>query len=124
MRQAPNFAPRGWAFCQGQILPAATNAALFTLIGNIYGGDGVADFALPNLAGRLPIGQGQSAGTGNYVLGQRGGAELVTLTQANLAPHSHAATVSGMTVAAQVQASTAVDPAGNSTTPAAGAYLA
>jgi microcystin-dependent protein len=120
---APNFAPRGWAFCQGQILSAATNAALFSVIGNIYGGDGVTDFALPNLAGRLPIGQGQSAGTSNHVLGHSGGAELVTLTQANLAPHTHGATVGGMTVSATVQASNTVNPAGNSTMPTAGAWL-
>ena len=70
-----NFAPRGWAMCQGQILSIAQNTALFALLGTMYGGNGVSTFALPNLGGRVAIGSGQSQGTSNYVIGQAGGAE-------------------------------------------------
>lgn len=86
---AGNFAPRGWMFCQGQILSIAQNTALFSLLGTTYGGNGQTTFALPDLRGRAPIGQGQGPGLSNYVLGQTGGLESATLTQANLPAHSH-----------------------------------
>jgi microcystin-dependent protein len=85
-----NFAPIGWAFCSGQLLPISQNTALFSLIGTYYGGNGTSTFALPDLQGRLPVGQGNGAGLSPYVLGQSGGVENVTLTTGQLASHSHA----------------------------------
>jgi microcystin-dependent protein len=70
-----NFAPRGWAFCEGQLLPIAQNSALFSLIGTIYGGDGRTTFALPDLRGRFPLGRGQGNGLENRNLGEKGGVE-------------------------------------------------
>ena len=89
---APNFAPRGWAFCQGQLLSISQNTALFSLLGTTYGGNGQTTFGLPNLQGRVPVGQGQSPGTGPYSLGQTGGTENVTLTTAQMPAHNHTAT--------------------------------
>src|SRR5271166_5833783 len=83
------FAPLGWAFCQGQLLPIAQNTALFSLLGTTYGGDGVSNFALPDLRGRVPMGMGQGPGLSPYVQGQMGGAESVTLTTQQMPPHSH-----------------------------------
>jgi microcystin-dependent protein len=85
-----NFAPKGWALCNGQLLPIAQNQALFSLLGTYYGGDGRTNFALPNLQGRVPIHQG-SNGMSNYVLGMSGGVESVTLSVNNLPAHTHAA---------------------------------
>ena len=84
-----NFAPSGWAQCNGQLLSIAQYQALFSLIGTTYGGDGQTTFAVPNLQGRTPIGAGQGAGLPNYVLGQNGGSTSVTLTTANLPAHTH-----------------------------------
>jgi microcystin-dependent protein len=81
---AGNFAPYGWALCNGQLLPIAQYQALYNLIGTTYGGDGQSTFALPNLQGRLPVHQG----TG-FVMGQVGGSETVTLTAAQLPAHPH-----------------------------------
>lgn len=89
---APNFAPRGWAFCQGQLLAISSNTALFSLLGTVYGGNGQTTFALPNLQGRVPVGQGQSPGLGQYTLGQTSGTENVTLTSAQMPIHTHGAT--------------------------------
>lgn len=91
---AGNFAPRGWAFCSGQLLPINQNQALFSLLGTTYGGDGRTTFALPDLRGRVPIQQGHGAGLSNYNLGQRGGKELEQLTLANLPSHNHGVTIS------------------------------
>ena len=85
-----NFAPRGWAFCQGQILSIAQNTALFSLLGTTYGGNGVTTFALPDLRGRVAVHVGQGHGLSPYVLGQQGGTETVTLSSTQLAPHAHA----------------------------------
>lgn len=85
-----NFAPAGWAFCDGSLLPISENETLFNLIGTTYGGDGQATFALPDLRGRLPIHQGNGA-----VIGQAGGAESVTITQATMAAHTHTLSASG-----------------------------
>jgi microcystin-dependent protein len=84
-----NFAPQGYAFCQGQILSINSNTALFSLLGTTYGGNGTTNFQLPNLQGRAPIGFGQSAGTSNYSLGQSGGVETVTLNTNQIPAHSH-----------------------------------
>jgi len=91
MGWAPNFAPRGWAYCGGQILSIAQNTALFSLLGTTYGGNGQTTFALPNLFSRLPIGAGQGPGLSNYDLGQLSGAESTTLTTNNLPAHGHPA---------------------------------
>jgi microcystin-dependent protein len=84
-----NFAPKGWAFCAGQILPLSQNTALFSLLGTTYGGDGKSNFALPNLQGSVPIEQGQGPGLSLYDLGQQGGSENVTLLQTELPGHNH-----------------------------------
>ncbi len=84
-----NFAPVGWALCDGSLLSIAENSALFNLIGTTYGGDGVNTFGLPDLRGRTPVGSGPLAGGSNYVLGQRGGAENVTVTLPNYPAHTH-----------------------------------
>jgi len=91
-----NFAPTGWALCQGQLLPIAQNIALFQLLGTTYGGDGIATFALPDLRGRVPISSGQGPGLQNYALAQAGGAESATLGVNQLPAHNHSVdTVSG-----------------------------
>ena len=84
-----NFAPTGWALCNGQLLPISQNTALFSLLGTTYRGDGVSTFALPDLRGRVPISAGQGPGLQNYSLGQSGGAETATLTSTQLPSHSH-----------------------------------
>jgi microcystin-dependent protein len=84
-----NFAPTGWAFCNGQILPISQNTALFSLLGTVYGGDGKSTFALPNLQGSVPIHPGQGPGLSLYDLGQIGGSEFVTLLQSEIPAHSH-----------------------------------
>lgn len=84
-----NFAPIGYAFCNGQLMAIADNNALFALIGTTYGGDGVTTFGLPNLQGRIPINQGTGPGLSTYVLGQMSGTEEVTLTTGQLPVHQH-----------------------------------
>jgi microcystin-dependent protein len=84
-----NFAPRGWAFCAGQILPIAQNTALFSLLGTTYGGNGQTTFALPDLRGRIPLGMGQGNGLSDYVEGEQTGTETVTLLSTEMASHSH-----------------------------------
>ena len=106
-----NFAPRGWAFCNGQILAIAQNTALFSLLGTTYGGNGQTTFALPNLQSRLPLQFGQGAGLSSYALGEQTGSESVTLSQGQLPGHNHLSTTPA----------TAAD--GNSIDPAAGAVL-
>jgi microcystin-dependent protein len=86
-----NFAPAGWAFCTGQLVPISENDALFNLIGTTYGGDGQENFALPNLQGRIPIHAGQGPGISqNYQLGEMAGVETVTLTTQQIPIHNHA----------------------------------
>lgn len=80
-----NFAPQGWMFCEGQLLPISENETLFQLIGTTYGGDGLSTFALPDLRSRIPIHQGNS-----FILGETGGVEDVTLTVNQLPVHTHA----------------------------------
>src|SRR5579885_1380384 len=84
-----NFAPLGWARCDGQLLPLSQNTALFSLLGTTYGGDGRATFALPNLQDTTPIGAGQGSGLSNYNLGDSGGEAIVTLTAEQIPNHTH-----------------------------------
>lgn len=93
---AGNFAPRGWAFCNGQILPVAQNQALFSILGTTYGGDGETNFALPDLRGRFPLHHGSSTGPGlsGHSLGQKAGTETETLN-ANQIPGARASTATG-----------------------------
>jgi len=86
---AGNFAPKGWAMCNGQLLPISQNTALFSLLGTFYGGDGKSTFALPNLQGSTPVGQGQGSGLSDYFLGQQAGSEFVTLLQSEIPFHTH-----------------------------------
>jgi len=112
MGWAPNFAPRGWAYCWGQIMSIAQNSALFSLLGTTYGGDGQTTFALPNLASRFPIGAGQGPGLSTYVLGQVGGNENTTLTTNNLPAHIHpgSALIAGLTATTNTSATTQAAP--------------
>src|SRR3989442_14603602 len=107
-----NFAPRNWAFCNGQLLPIAQNTALFALIGTTYGGNGQTTFALPDLRGRAPISSGQGPGLSNYTLGQVGGTEIVTLLSNQMPVHTHAVTLSGLSATANVK-----NAAGNQQSP-------
>ena len=83
------FAPRGWAFCNGQLLPISQNTALFSLLGTNYGGNGTTTFGLPDLRGRVPNHFGQGPGLSNYTQGQSAGQENVTLIGSQLPPHTH-----------------------------------
>jgi microcystin-dependent protein len=85
-----NFAPQGWALCNGQILPISQNTALFSLLGVQYGGNGTTNFALPNLQGCVPVDQGQALTGTQYVMGELSGVESVTLSQQQLPVHNHA----------------------------------
>lgn len=85
-----NFAPRGWALCDGQLLPISQNTALFSLLGTTYGGDGKSTFALPNIQGEVVVGPGQGPGLSDYFLGERGGTASVTLPQSEMPSHGHA----------------------------------
>jgi microcystin-dependent protein len=89
MMFAGNFAPAGWAFCNGQLLSIAQNSVLFNLIGTIYGGDGVNTFALPDLQGRVPLHAGQGPSLSPHTLGEKGGAEGVSLTLSQVPQHNH-----------------------------------
>lgn len=86
-----NFAPRGWALCNGQLLQISQNTALFSLLGTIYGGDGRTTFGLPNLQGRVALHPGQGPGLSNRRLGEKGGVEKVTLSEAQMPSHKHRA---------------------------------
>lgn len=87
---AGNFAPRGWAFCNGQLLPISQNTALFSLLGTTYGGNGASNFALPNLQDRVPMHPGRGPGLSDYQLGEQGGVASVSLLQSEMPAHSHA----------------------------------
>jgi microcystin-dependent protein len=111
---AGSFAPTGWAFCDGQLLPISQNTALFSLIGTTYGGNGVSTFGLPDLRGRTPIHPGQGPGLGLYGLGDQGGVETATISPSEMPAHSHTLQASPMNGSAD-------DPAGRlpARTPAA-----
>lgn len=85
-----NFAPKGWAFCDGQLLPISQNTALFSLLGTFYGGNGASTFALPNLQGATPLGSGQGPGLSPRTLGETGGSSTVDLLESEMPSHSHA----------------------------------
>ncbi len=110
---AGNFAPAGWMFCEGQLLPISENETLFQLIGTTYGGDGQSTFALPDLRGRLPLHQGNG-----FILAETGGAEEITLTTSQIPAHSHA-------LLASADQGGSPNPAGNLTSrpPATFIYL-
>ena len=90
-----NFPPKGWAFCDGQLLPLSQNTALFSLLGTTYGGDGKSNFALPNMQGNAPMHPGQGPGLSLHDLGEMSGVETVTLLQSEIPVHTH--TVRGQT---------------------------
>ncbi|HJQ13569.1 MAG TPA: tail fiber protein [Anaerolineales bacterium] len=92
-----NFAPKGWAWCDGQLLPISQNTALFSLLGTTYGGDGKSSFALPDLQGRAPMHPGQGPGLSLHNLGESDGSETVTLLESEIPAHSH-----GMSVSSQL----------------------
>ena len=115
-----NFAPQDTALCNGQLMSISQNAALFSLLGTFYGGDGTSTFALPNLQGSVPVHQGQSPGLSEYFLGQSGGSSTITLNPAELPSHSHLFSVN-------TSAATAASPSGATmpaqpTAPGASAY--
>lgn len=101
-----NFAPKGWALCNGQLLPIAQNAALFNLLGTTFGGDGQTTFALPNMQGRVPVATGTGVGLSPRVLGEQGGQESVALTAQQMPAHRH-------TINASNAAGNSKGPAGN-----------
>ena len=88
---AGNFAPKGWATCDGQLLPISQNTALFSLLGTFYGGDGKSTFALPNLEGSAPMHQGQGSGLSDRFLGEASGSQTVTLIDSEMPAHNHRA---------------------------------
>jgi len=102
-----NYAPRGWAFCQGQLLPISQNTALFALLGTYYGGNGTTTFGLPDLRGRTAIGFGQGVGLSNYELGQASGSESITLIPTQMPAHQHLA--SGLTASFSASSSTGTE---------------
>jgi microcystin-dependent protein len=89
-----NFQPRGWAWCDGQLLPLSQNTALFSLLGTTYGGNGKSNFALPNLQGSVPMHPGQGPGLSLHDLGEVGGSETVSLLESEIPAHSHAVSAS------------------------------
>ncbi len=105
-----NFAPRGYAFCDGTLLPIAQNTALFSILGTIYGGDGRVTFGLPDLRGRIPVHAGSGPGLSSRRLGEKFGAETVTLTVNQIPSHTHAPTVE--TLKATATAPNTSDPTG------------
>jgi microcystin-dependent protein len=90
-----NFAPRGWAFCDGQLLPISQNTALFSLLGTTYGGNGTSNFALPDMQGNAPMHPGQGPGLSLHDLGEIGGSDTVTLLEGEIPSHNHAFRAAG-----------------------------
>jgi|SRR4051812_46258991 microcystin-dependent protein len=101
-----NFAPKGWAFCDGQLLPLSQNTALFSLLGTTYGGNGQSNFALPDMQGNVPMHPGQGPGLSLHDLGEIGGSETVSLLESEIPAHAHALTASSTN-------SSKPNPAGN-----------
>ena len=111
-----NFAPKGYATCQGQILSIASNTALFSLLGTTYGGNGQTTFALPDLQGRVPIGQGQGPGLPNYSMGEVSGTVSTSLLTSNIPPHVH--TLNSVRVQIRATADVATEQSPQSNYPA------
>jgi microcystin-dependent protein len=109
-----NFAPKGWAWCDGQLLPLSQNTALFSLLGTTYGGNGKSNFALPDLQGRAPMHPGQGPGLSLHDLGETGGSETVSLLESEIPSHSH-------TLMAQAGVANRTTPVGNSIARVSGA---
>ncbi len=108
---AGNFPPKGWAFCDGRIIPISQNTALFALLGTYYGGNGTSTFALPNLQGRTPLHQGQGPGLTDRTLGEDGGTETVALTTSAMPAHNHAVQFPAQTDFSKTTQSTPVNGA-------------
>lgn len=119
-----NFASRGFALCNGQLLPISQNTALFSLLGTIYGGNGQSTFQLPNLQGRVAIHQGQSPGTSVYPIGEIAGTETTTLTVNNMPMHIHTAVNTAPTITTPITAVTTINgvarPSSRQSSPAGG----
>jgi microcystin-dependent protein len=111
-----NFAPLGWALCNGQTLPISQNTALFSLLGTTFGGNGTSNFNLPNLQSRVPVHQGQGSSLSPYVIGEVTGAETVTLTSSQIPAHSHsvACSTAGGSQASPANGVPAVESTGTS----------
>src|ERR1700709_1239905 len=128
-----NFAPQGWAFCDGQLLPISQNTALFSLLGTTYGGDGKSNFALPDMEGNVPMHPGQGPGLSLHDLGETGGAETVSLLESEMPAHTHGLTCHIVRAPKPLPAANAfakvsgptpyLPPAGAATTPMADATL-
>lgn len=112
-----SFPPKGWAQCNGQLLPLSQNTALFALLGTMYGGDGKSTFALPDLMGRSPLAYGHVLGLSERVGGEMGGSETVTLLESEMPAHTH--TLNGTTTIAEVSSPAATTPLARSTGKAA-----
>jgi microcystin-dependent protein len=110
---AGNFAPRGWAFCNGQLLAISQNTALFSLLGTIYGGDGRTTFGLPNLQGRAPMHQGQGPGLTPRTIGELSGSTTVTLLTTEMASHTHAMVASTSPASARLPTDSALSRSRN-----------
>ena len=113
---AGNFAPRGWALCQGQLLAISSNTALFSILGTTYGGNGTSTFALPDFRGRVPLNWGQGAGLQNYVIGEITGTESVNLLTTQIPAHNHTvnAVASGGNQASPASGYPAIESTGTS----------
>jgi microcystin-dependent protein len=113
---AGNFAPQGWALCQGQLLSIAQNTALFSILGTTYGGNGTTTFQLPDFRSRVPLGQGQGVGLSPYVIGEVTGTETVTLLSTQIPQHNHTvnAVASGGNQASPASGSLAIESTGTS----------
>lgn len=105
---AGNFAPTGWALCNGQLMPISQNTALFSLVGTSYGGDGKTTFALPNLQGSAPMHQGQGPGLSDRVIGESGGQQAVTLLNSEMPAHNHALMASSAPASSRAPANAAL----------------
>ena len=109
-----NFAPSGWLLCAGQLLPISQNAALFSLLGTTYGGNGTTTFGLPDFRGRIPVGAGQGPNLANYILGEMSGTENVSLLLNQIPSHLHPVALTVTVSASNTQAMTSIPTANNS----------
>lgn len=107
-----NFAPRGWAFCDGQLLAISSNTALFSILGTIYGGDGRTTFALPDLRGRAPLSSGRGPGLSDYREGAKSGSEQASVSNLQLPSHNHLLT-GGITIGSNANAANSNEASGN-----------